>query len=286
MKIYILGISGMLGSKLFQEFLKKNYKVRGYSRTVPKKFLKYKTKIDSNINIENITKLKKKIIKFRPKFIINCIGVIKKKIIKSDEKKIFYINSVLPHEINKISNIINSRLIHFSTDCVFDGKKGNYNENDLPNADDIYGMSKAFGEVNSNNALTIRTSIIGHELGSKNSLLEWFLHLDKKECYGFTDAYFSGLPTIEIFNFIEKFILKNKKINGIYNLSASKISKYSLLKKISKIYSKKIKIIKNNDLKIDRSLNSKKIKKLINYKSPSWDNLIKNMYINHNKDLS
>jgi len=286
MKIYILGISGMLGSKLFQEFLKKNYKVRGYSRTVPKKFLKYKTKIDSNINIENITKLKKKIIKFRPKFIINCIGVIKQKIIKSDEKKIFYINSVLPHEINKISNIINSRLIHFSTDCVFDGKKGNYNENDLPNADDIYGMSKAFGEVNSNNALTIRTSIIGHELGSKNSLLEWFLHLDKKECYGFTDAYFSGLPTIEIFNFIEKFIIKNKKINGIYNLSASKISKYSLLKKISKIYSKKIKIIKNNDLKIDRSLNSKKIKKLINYKSPSWDNLIKNMYINHNKDLS
>ena len=276
----------MLGSKLFQEFLKKNYKVRGYSRTVPKKFLKYKTKIDSNINIENITKLKKKIIKFRPKFIINCIGVIKQKIIKSDEKKIFYINSVLPHEINKISNIINSRLIHFSTDCVFDGKKGNYNENDLPNADDIYGMSKAFGEVNSNNALTIRTSIIGHELGSKNSLLEWFLHLDKKECYGFTDAYFSGLPTIEIFNFIEKFIIKNKKINGIYNLSASKISKYSLLKKISKIYSKKIKIIKNNDLKIDRSLNSKKIKKLINYKSPSWDNLIKNMYINHNKDLS
>jgi len=286
MKIYILGISGMLGSKLFQEFLKKNYKVRGYSRTVPKKFLKYKTKIDSNINIENITKLKKKIIKFRPKFIINCIGVIKQKIIKSDEKKIFYINSVLPHEINKISKIINSRLIHFSTDCVFDGKKGNYNENDLPNADDIYGMSKAFGEVNSNNALTIRTSIIGHELGSKNSLLEWFLHLDKKECYGFTDAYFSGLPTIEIFNFIEKFIIKNKKINGIYNLSASKISKYSLLKKISKIYSKKIKIIKNNDLKIDRSLNSKKIKKLINYKSPSWDNLIKNMYINHNKDLS
>ena len=276
----------MLGSKLFQEFLKKNYKVRGYSRTVPKKFLKHKTKIDSNINIENITKLKKKIIKFRPKFIINCIGVIKQKIIKSDEKKIFYINSVLPHEINKISKIINSRLIHFSTDCVFNGKKGNYNENDLPNADDIYGMSKAFGEVNSNNALTIRTSIIGHELGSKNSLLEWFLHLDKKECYGFTDAYFSGLPTIEIFNFIEKFILKNKKINGIYNLSASKISKYSLLKKISKIYSKKIKIIKNNDLKIDRSLNSKKIKKLINYKSPSWDNLIKNMYMNHNKDLS
>ena len=275
----------MLGSKLFEEFLKKNYKVRGCSRTIPKKFLKHKAKIDSNMNVENIIKLKEKIFKFKPNVIINCIGVIKQKIIKSDEKKIFYINSVLPHEINKISNIINSRLIHFSTDCVFNGKKGNYNENSLPNAGDIYGMSKALGEVHSKNVLTIRTSIIGHELSSKNSLLEWFLHLDQNKCFGFTDAYFSGLPTIEIFNFIEKFILKNKKINGVYNLSASKISKFNLLKKISKVYSKKIKIIKNNDLKIDRSLNSKKIKRLVNYKSPSWDNLIKNMYINHNKDL-
>ena len=275
----------MLGSKLFEEFLKKKYKVKGSSRIIPEKFLKYKVHIDSNIDVENIIKLKKKIIKFKPNFIINCVGIIKQKIIKQNEKKIFYINSVFPHEVNKISNIINSKLIHFSTDCVFDGKKGNYNENNLPNADDIYGLSKALGEVSSYNSLTIRTSIIGHELDSKNSLLEWFLHLDQKRCYGFTEAYFSGLSTIEVFNFIEKFILKNKKISGIYNLSSSKISKFNLLKKISKIYLKQINIIKNDDLKIDRSLNSKKIKKLTNYKSPSWDNLIKNMYINHNKDL-
>ena len=285
MRIYILGISGMLGSKLFEEFLKKNYKVRGSTRSIPKKFIKYKVNIDFNIDVEDIISLKQKIIKFKPNLIINCIGVIKQKILSLEEKNIFYINSIFPHEVYKISNMINSKIIHFSTDCVFDGKKGNYTENSLPNAEDIYGFSKALGELDFNNSLTIRTSIIGHELQSKNSLLEWFLQLNQKKCYGFADAYFSGLTTIEIFNFLEKFILKNKKINGIYHLSASKISKFNLLKKISKIYSKKIKIIKNNDLKIDRSLNSKKIKKLVKYKSPSWDILIKNMFINHYKDL-
>jgi dTDP-4-dehydrorhamnose reductase len=285
MKIYILGISGMLGSKLFHEFLKKKYKVRGSLRTIPKKFLRYKSNIDSDIDVNNILKLKKKILKFKPDILINCIGVIKQKVDQSEEKNIFYINSVFPHELYKISNMINSKLIHFSTDCVFDGKKGNYNEESIANAYDIYGISKSLGELNLKNSLTIRTSIIGHELNSNNSLLEWFLQLKKDKCYGYVHAYFSGMPTIEVFNFLEKFILKNKKISGIYNLSSTKISKYNLLKKISNIYSKKIKIIKSKKLKIDRSLNSNKLKELVKYKCPSWDDLIKNMYINQFKDL-
>ena len=252
-------------------------------RIIPKNFIRYKKNIDSNIDAYDILKLKKKINKFNPDVIINCIGVIKQKIKKIDAKNIFYVNSVFPHEIYKLSNSTKSRLIHFSTDCVFDGKKGNYKDDSKKNAKDIYGLSKSFGELNEDNALTIRTSIIGHELNSKNSLLEWFLSLNKKECYGYTNAYFSGLPTTEIFDFIEKFVLKNKKISGIYNLSSARISKYNLLTIISNKYSKKIRIIRSNELKIDRSLNSNKIKSLVNYKCPSWNKLITNMYINHNK---
>lgn len=274
----------MLGSKLFKEFLKKKYKIRGSTRVIPKDFLNYKEYVDSNLDIFDIQKLKEKINKFKPNLIINCIGIIKQKISKTNEKNIFYINSIFPHELYKISNIIKARVIHFSTDCVFDGKKGNYDERNQTNAKDIYGFSKALGELSYDNSITLRTSIIGHELNSKKSLLDWFLHLNKKNCYGYTKAYFSGLPTIEIFNFIQKFLLKKKKISGIYNLSSSRISKYDLLKKISKVYSKKINIIKNNKLKIDRSLNSKKIKKLVNYKCPTWNILIKDMYINHLKD--
>ncbi len=114
-------------------------------------------------------------------------------------------------------------------------------------------------------------------------MLEWFLSLNKSSCHGYANAYFSGLPTIEVYNFIEKYVLKNKKISGTYNLSSSRISKYNLLRIISKIYSKKIRIIRSNKLRIDRSLNSKKIKSLVNYKCPAWNKLIKNMYTNNNK---
>ena len=196
MKIYILGVTGMLGSKLFSEFLKSKHQVRGSLRIIPKKLMKYKSNIDEDVDVYNILKLKKKILKFKPDVVINCVGVIKQKIQKLDEKNIFYVNSVFPHEVSKISKISGSKLIHFSTDCVFDGRKGNYKDFDEKNAKDIYGMSKSLGELNENNSITIRTSIIGHELNSKNSLLNWFLGQNKKQCYGYSNDFFSGLPTI------------------------------------------------------------------------------------------
>ena len=281
MKIYILGITGMLGSKLFLEFLKKKYKVRGSARFINKKFNKYNSHIDLITDVYDLDKLKKKIKIFKPKIIINCVGIIKQKINKIDEKDIFYVNSIFPHELYKISVTVNAKLIHFSTDCVFDGKVGNYNEKHAPNAHDVYGFSKRLGEINYKNSITLRTSIIGHEIKGKYSLLEWFLN-QKKNCEGYSKAYFSGLPTIEIFDFLEKHILNKKNINGLYNLSSTKISKFNLLKLIAKIYGKKIKIIKNKDFKIDRSLNSKKLKKITSYKSPSWQKLVKKMFNNYN----
>ena len=266
----------MLGSKLFLEFIKKKYKVRGSARYIHKRFNKYKSRVDLITDLYDLDNLKKKIKKFKPKIIINCVGVIKQKINKIDEKNIFYVNSIFPHELYKISELAKAKLIHFSTDCVFNGKIGNYSENHAPDAHDVYGFSKRLGEINYKNSITLRTSIIGHEIKGKYSLLEWFLN-QKKNCEGYSKAYFSGLPTIEIFDFLEKHILK-KKISGLYNLSSTKISKFNLLKLIASTYCKKIKIIKNKDFKIDRSLNSKKLKKTTSYKSPSWIKLIKKMF--------
>ena len=280
MRIYILGVTGMLGSKLFTEFIKKKYKVRGSSRYLLKELKKYKSKIDNDVDVQNLYILKNKIIKFKPNIIINCVGAIKQKINNKNKKNVYYINAVFPHELYKISKPLKAKLIHFSTDCVYDGRKGNYSENYIPNALDDYGFSKRLGEINYQNSITLRTSIIGHELNSKFSLLNWFLN-QKKKCFGYSNAYFSGLPTIEIFEFIEKKVIRNKSISGLFNLSSKKISKYKLLNIISNIYSKKIKIIKNESIKIDRSLNSNKLKKLTGYKSPSWNNLVKKMYRNY-----
>ena len=153
--------------------------------------------------------------------------------------------------MNDFLKINNIRLIHFSTDCVLGGKKGNYEITDKPDPLDFYGESKLKGEVLDKNCLTIRTSIIGHEIDSKTGLLEWFL-TQKRSCLGFKNAYFSGLTTYEIYKFLNKII--NSKNFRIFHLSSRKISKYDLLNKIKKTYAIFTLIKKDMSFNIDRSL--------------------------------
>ena len=157
MKIYILGASGMLGSKLFTEFLNNpKHKIKGSVRKF-KKFKPFSKFIDKNTDVNNISAVSYNLKKFKPDVVINCVGVIKQKILnKDDEKSTFYLNSIFPHELYKIVKSIKSRLIHFSTDCVFDGKSGNYNEKYPPNSKDLYGFSKILGEVSYVNTLTLK----------------------------------------------------------------------------------------------------------------------------------
>ena len=261
MKIYILGISGMLGHKIFEEFCNNdNYDIRGSVRkSLPTKLKKYKDKIDTNINGQNLKKINFILNSFRPDYVINCIGYIKQKITKkTDLRDVYFLNSFLPHRIYEICNSISSKFVHFSTDCVFDGKKGNYLDTDFPNANDVYGISKFLGEGSSQNFITIRTSIIGHELSSKNGLVEWFLN-KPKSCEGYSNSFFSGVTTLEVFNFLKVLIKKNLNYKNIIHLTSKKISKYNLLVKINKIYNKKIKIKKNAKFKINRSLNTSSI---------------------------
>ena len=177
-KIYILGITGMLGYELFVRFNKTSeYKIKGSTRLNSYKELKKYKNIDFNISAFNLKKIEKKLKEFKPDYVLNCIGFVKQKIKKfSNSSEVYYLNSIFPHEISKITKKIRAKLIHFSTDCVFSGRKGNYCETDNPDAYDLYGHSKQLGELKKRtDVITIRTSIIGHELKTKNGLLEWFL---------------------------------------------------------------------------------------------------------------
>ena len=185
MKVYILGVSGLLGSELFLRFNNnKFYNVRASCRLLTGKnykfFEKYLDKIDINVSANNLKSIRKNIIKFDPDIVINCIGFVKQKIKKNvPQNEIVYINSIFPKKLYSITKLLNKKLIHFSTDCVFDGKKGNYSEQDKPNATDLYGVSKYRGELRGKKVITIRTSVIGHEVNSKNGILEWFLNKKK-----------------------------------------------------------------------------------------------------------
>ena len=259
MKVLILGATGMIGSALMCVLSKNNtFDLVGTS-TDDKLNKIINIKLKSNLltvfNFLNNNNLEDLITKVKPDVIINCIGIVKQSSAIDDNISTIYLNSILPHKLSEISLKLNIRLIHLSTDSVFSGKKGFYNEEDDPDPVDFYGRTKLIGEITKNNSLTLRTSLIGHEFFTKNGLLEWFLN-QEKECYGYRKAFFSGFTTISFAKIIESILLKQKDLKGLYHISSNIISKYDLLKIISKSYTKNIEILENNAFAVDRSLDS------------------------------
>jgi dTDP-4-dehydrorhamnose reductase len=281
MKILILGISGMLGSTLFRYFSEfSNYEVVGLMRSESeplKRKFKFSHKIISGVDAVDLDALEKIFLGTRPDIIINCIGVIKHLESAENSLIVLPINSMLPHRLAKLAELINARLIHFSTDCVFSGNLGGYKENDFADARDLYGRSKFLGEVSYENAITLRTSIIGHEVIRNISLIDWFLS-QNQAVRGYKNAIFSGLPTVEVANVILNYVLPNPQFFGLYHLAAKPISKYNLLQMVSNIYAKNIEIISDETVRIDRSLNAEKFNLAFNYVPPEWPDLVKKMY--------
>ncbi|MBU7583454.1 MAG: SDR family oxidoreductase [Nostoc sp. TH1S01] len=282
MKILVIGITGMLGNAMFRTFLNSaaGYEVVGTARSESAyRFFDGATKenIITGVDVENHDLLVKIFAKFRPQIVINCVGLVKQLAEANDPLLAVPLNTLLPHRLAALCLLVGARLIHISTDCVFSGDKGNYLESDLPDAKDLYGRSKLLGEVDYQHAITLRTSIIGHELSGNRSLVGWFLS-QKNQVKGFTGAIFSGLPTVELARVVHDFVLPQPTLYGLYHVAAKPIDKYSLLKLVAKIYDKKIEIVPEDNLRIDRSLNSQKFYEATGYVAPEWEDLITRMY--------
>ena len=282
MKVLVLGASGMLGSAIFNILNEnQNLKVLGTIRSnKSKKF--FNSKIAKKlIKVDDITKLVNLIKVFeqeKPEIVINCISLQKQLLKKDDPLMIIPTYSILPHQLSKLCKESRARLIQISTDGVFSGKKGKYKENDIKDSENIYGISKYLGELKEKHTITIRTSIIGHEMNTKNGLVEWFLS-QKNQCECFSNAIFSGFPTAVLAEIIRDFVIPNNKIHGVYHIASKPISKCELLTLIAKEYGIKIKLKTNNKIKINRSLNSDRFKAVTGYVSPEWKDLIKSMHL-------
>lgn len=283
MKLLILGASGLLGNTLIKYFFRKsNYQTFGTIRdNLQVNFFdkKYHKNFRILNDILNFAELENIIDNFRPNVVINCIG-LNNKINKNDFytiEKYILINSLLPHKLQSICSRLGIRLIQLSSDCVFSGIKGNYSEKDLPDPLDIYGKSKLMGELESDNCLTIRKSVIGHELIKKEGLLDWFLSRNEK-VEGYQKAIFSGLTVLELARIIDIFILPRTELNGILHIAGFPISKYDLLNIISSEYKKSIELIPNHSLKVNRSLDSTYFNRLTGYQIQPWPLLIKSMH--------
>jgi dTDP-4-dehydrorhamnose reductase len=207
--------------------------------------------------------------------VINCIGIIKQQKAAYEAITSIEINSLFPHKISKICNEVGTRFIHISTDCVFSGNRGQYTETDEPDATDLYGKTKELGEV-VENALTIRTSIIGHEISSQLSLVNWFLS-QHESVNGYQKAIYTGLPTVHLAKVIAEIIENYPMLTGLFQVASDPINKYELLNLIAKIYKKDIAIIPYDQFVNDKSLLSDKFKKETNISIPSWEELIMEM---------
>lgn len=281
MKILVLGVSGMLGNAMFR-VLSENAEIEVFgtarSSTVQRYFApEMSKKIIAGVDVENHDALTHVFAKVKPQVVINCIGLIKQLAVADDPLQALPINAMLPHRLARLCELGGARLVHVSTDCVFSGTKGDYRESDSADATDLYGRSKHLGEVTYPHTITLRTSIIGHELSSSHALLGWFL-AQEGQVKGYTKAIFSGLPTVELARVVRELVLPRPELSGLYHVASAPIAKYDLLKLIADVYSKKIEIIPDDALVIDRSLNAERFKDATGYVAPPWPELVKRMF--------
>jgi len=280
-RILVLGASGMLGSQVLME-LSKNLSLEVFgtvrnASSLDKFPAGIRSMLKTGVDIQDVDSLARVVCDCKPTVIINCVGVVKQLAAANDPLITIPINSVFPHRLLSIANLIGASVIHISTDCVFNGLKGMYKETDAPDANDLYGRSKYLGELSDNrNAITLRTSIIGHELFSSNSLVDWFLKQDK-DVQGYSKAIFSGFPTCELANIILQYVVPNEDLFGLYHVSSSPISKYELLSLIKREYKTEINIHEDDKFTIDRSLDSERFRSVTGYKPPNWELLVKKM---------
>lgn len=282
MNVLVLGVTGMLGSAVFKQFsLDQRYQVSGTLRNAggrrhfPESL---HAQLISNVDVLDQDALISVLERVRPDVVINCVGLIKQLADAKDPLSALPINAMLPHRLAKLCGLTGARLIHVSTDCVFSGRKGMYAEADLSDADDLYGKSKFIGELHEvPHAITLRTSIIGHELGTHFSLVDWFLS-QSAPVKGYAKAIFSGLPTVELARVMKNYVLPNPELHGLYHVSAEPIDKLSLLKLVAEVYGHKIQITPDEQLCIDRSLDSSRFRKAASYVPPTWPELVKMMH--------
>jgi dTDP-4-dehydrorhamnose reductase len=283
MRILIVGGTGMLGHKLAQVLGSADEVIvtvrgdaAGWPRAIPV------AKVAANVDVREIQQLARLLDQYRPEAVLNAAGVIKHIMGGVDPVETLAVNSVYPNLLARLCATRAIRLVHYSTDCVFSGLESSergpdgYRESDLPDARDLYGMSKLLGEP-SPPCLALRTSIIGRELRAHAGLVDWFLAQRTGPVRGFTHALFTGLPTIELAR-VTRMLLRNHPIlEGLWHLAAPPIDKFALLGLVKASYGQQIEIQPHADFYCDRRLDGSRFREATGWQAPGWPQLIARM---------
>jgi dTDP-4-dehydrorhamnose reductase len=267
----------MIGHKLWQSFAREQDDLFGTLHGGRDAFDRYGLFDDRTIeqfeaaDFDGVTKL---LDRLRPAVIINCIGITKRKPEANDVAKMFLVNARFPHHLARWAGCHSARVIHFSTDCVFDGADGNYSERSVVTAPDLYGQTKYFGELDYDHCLTIRTSTIGREITGHTELLEWFLSQRGKRVIGYKNARYSGVTTLTMAGLLPHIIYDHPQLSGRYQIAGPVITKYDLLCQLRDAFALDRQIVPDETFHCDRTLQSHKFAKATGISIPDWKEML------------
>ena len=283
MSIAVLGVTGMLGHKMFQVLRREFDDVWGTALedTAAPPFdrveLLRDARVRGGLDVSNFDALRAWLRGIRPEFVVNAVGIIKQRDAASAAVPSITLNALLPHVLAATAAEWGGRVIHFSTDCVFSGHKGAYTEEDVPDAEDLYGRTKALGEVTGENALTLRTSIVGRELHAHRSLLDWFLAQNHGQTRGYRNVWYSGVTTLELAAVVARVIATRPGLNGLYQVVAEKISKHDLLALVRDAFGLDVEIVIDDGPAHDRSMRGEKLQAALGYTADPWPALVERL---------
>lgn len=276
MKILILGGDGMLGHELFRQ-LAEHHEVRVTLRQALDDYRELglfsaQNAIDS-VDVRDESRLTAALSDVAPDVVINCVGIVKQRPDAKSPIPSIEINSLYPHKLLALCARQGTRLLHFSTDCVFSGRTGGYRETDTPDPIDLYGQTKLLGELQDPPGLTLRTSIVGLELARarKTGLIEWFL-AQRGKIRGFRRAVYTGFTTREMGRLVRRLVEQHDDLHGVWHVASAPINKYTLLVELAKkLQRHDIEIAADDTFACDRSLRSDRFRAATGYVPPSWD---------------
>jgi dTDP-4-dehydrorhamnose reductase len=270
----------MLGHRLFMH-LRKNHETKVTLRRDLAAYERYELFTPENsyvgVEVRDRDRLLGVVADFRPEAVVNAIGVVKQREAAKEAIPSLEINALFPHRLALVCRTAGARLVHISTDCVFSGRKGNYTEDDVPDAEDLYGRTKLLGEVADAGCITLRTSIIGLELSHRMGLIEWFL-AQRGEIRGFIKAVYTGLTAAEMSRVIERVLVEHQDLSGVWQVASEPINKHDLLTHFSEVLGRDdISIVPDDSVNVDRSLSAVAFEEVTGYHAPRWNEMLKEL---------
>jgi dTDP-4-dehydrorhamnose reductase len=281
MRVMVLGAGGMLGHQILRRLGRRCETVgtlRGDGEPYRLAPALAGARLRLRVDAADIHSVARVLDEIRPDAVINCVGIVKQREAANDPVCAIDINALFPHRLVRLCRERSVRLVHFSTDCVFSGRRGPCSESDVPDAEDLYGRTKFLGEIGGPGCLTIRSSVIGREIVGRASLVEWFLSQRGRRIKGFANALYTGLTTLVMADLVADLLTGFSTLEGVWHVSSEPISKFDLLNMVNDRYDAGVTIERDDTFFCDRRLDSSRFRAMTGFVPTPWQSMIEAMH--------